>query len=143
MKKIVPFHPEIVMRREIRKKLKQQRQGFLSYSQCKNTGNCEVFALHPNARIRNISNCKAFCVTHNAIKTKCTTFQNIDQVMVWVQFCHHILCMIFQKKCFSCYIILADQCPLSDCFYFLRYWAICVLKLFDSQSLMSRILKLT
>ena len=33
-------------------------------------------------------------------------------------FLHHILCMIFQEKCFS----LNNQIPLSDCIYFLRYW---------------------
>ena len=24
-------------------------------------------------------------------------------------FLHHILCMIFQEECFSCYILLTDQ----------------------------------
>ena len=28
--------------------------------------------------------------------------------------------MIFQKKCFSCYILLTDQISLSDCIYFLE-----------------------
>ena len=32
----------------------------------------------------------------------------------------------FQEKCFSCYVLLTDQISLSDCLYFLRYWAICV-----------------
>ena len=36
----------------------------------------------------------------------------------------------FWKKNFSCYILLTDQISLSDCLYFLRYWAICVLQLF-------------
>ena len=31
--------------------------------------------------------------------------------------------MIFQEKCFSCDIILADRISLSDCLYFLKYWA--------------------
>ena len=35
--------------------------------------------------------------------------------------------IIFDKKCFSCYILLTDQISLSDCLYFSRYWAICVL----------------
>ena len=34
--------------------------------------------------------------------------------------------MIFQEKCFPCYILLTDRISLSDCLYFLRYWAICV-----------------
>ena len=34
------------------------------------------------------------------------------------------------KKCFACYIILTDQISLSNCLYFSRYWAICVLQLF-------------
>ena len=43
------------------------------------------------------------------------------------------LCMFFQEKCFSCFmfhILLADQVLLCDCFYFLRYWTICVSQLF-------------
>ena len=55
----------------------------------------------------------------------------------------HILCMIFQEKCFSCCVLLTDQISLSDCFYFLRYWAICVLHLFVSEIVVSKILKLT
>ena len=35
-------------------------------------------------------------------------------------FLHHILCMIFQEKCFSSYMLLADQISLPDCLYFLR-----------------------
>ena len=35
--------------------------------------------------------------------------------------------MIFQQKCFSCYILLTDQVSLPDRLNFLRYWAICVL----------------
>ena len=35
-----------------------------------------------------------------------------------------------KEKYFSCYILLTDQISLSDCLYFLRYWAICVLHLF-------------
>ena len=40
---------------------------------------------------------------------------------------HDILCKIFQEKCFLCYILLTDSISLSDCLYFLRYWAICIL----------------
>ena len=43
-----------------------------------------------------------------------------------------VLCMIFQEKCFSCYILLTDHNSLPDCLYFLRYWAICLLQLFVS-----------
>ena len=39
----------------------------------------------------------------------------------------------FSKICFSCYILLTDQIPLSDCLYFSRYWEICVLQLFVNQ----------
>ena len=31
------------------------------------------------------------------------------------QFLEHILCMILQEKCFSCYILLTDQILLADC----------------------------
>ena len=33
----------------------------------------------------------------------------IFQIRIWEQFLQHILCMIFQKKCSSCYILLTDQ----------------------------------
>ena len=36
----------------------------------------------------------------------------------------------FSRKYFSCCILLADEISLPDCFYFLRYWAICVWQLF-------------
>ena len=38
---------------------------------------------------------------------------------------------------FSCYILLTDQILLSDCLYFLRYWAICALQLFVNQAVTS------
>ena len=41
------------------------------------------------------------------------------------------------KKCFTYYILLTDQISFSDCPYFLRYWAICVLQLFVNQAVMS------
>ena len=34
---------------------------------------------------------------------------------VWEYYLHYILCMIFQKMCFSCYILLTEQISLSDC----------------------------
>ena len=48
----------------------------------------------------------------------------IFQIRVWEQFLQHILCMIFQQKCSSCYILLTDQISLPGCLYFLRYWEI-------------------
>ena len=58
---------------------------------------------------------------------------------VWEQFLQHILCMIFQQKCSSCYVLLTDQTSLSGCYYFLRY----VLQLLVIQAVTSWILKLT
>ena len=64
------------------------------------------------------------------IKTNCIKFQTIElkicsilifQKSVWDQFLHHILCVIFQEKCFSCYILLTDQTSLSDC---LKFWIV-------------------
>ena len=49
----------------------------------------------------------------------------------------------FQEKCYSCQILLTDQISLSDCLYFSRYWAICVLQLFVNQAVTSENLKLT
>ena len=39
-------------------------------------------------------------------------------------------CMIFEEKCFSCYILLTDQISFSGCLYFVRYWGIYILQLF-------------
>ena len=50
--------------------------------------------------------------------------------------------MIFQEKSFSCYNLLTGQIAMSDFFYFLRHWAICVWKLFVSHIETSYILKL-
>ena len=61
----------------------------------------------------------------------------IFQKRVWDYSLHHILCMIFQEKCFSCCIVLTDQISLSDCLYLLRYWSVCVLKLFVNQAVTS------
>ena len=49
----------------------------------------------------------------------------------------------FQEKWFSCCILLTDQISLSDCLFFLKYWAICVLRLFLKQAVTSYNLKLT
>ena len=85
-------------------------------------------------------------------KNDCVKLQTIDseicsisifQKRVWDQFLHHILCMIFQEKCFSCYILLTDQISLPDCLYFSRYWVICGLQLFVNQVVTSQNLKLT
>ena len=57
----------------------------------------------------------------------------IFQKRNWEQFLHHILCINFQEKYFSCCILLTDQISLSDCLFFLRYWSICVLQLFVNQ----------
>ena len=43
----------------------------------------------------------------------------------------------FQETCFSCYILLTNQILLSDCLYFSRYWAICVVPLFLNQAMTS------
>ena len=47
------------------------------------------------------------------------------------------ICMVFQEKCFSCYILLTNQISLSDCLFFSRSWAICVLQLFVNQTVTS------
>ena len=49
----------------------------------------------------------------------------------------------FQEKYFLCYILLTDQIYLSDCLYFLKYWAICVSQLFVNRAVTSWNLKLT
>ena len=88
----------------------------------------------------------------HTIETNCLKLCTIDpeicsilifQIRVWEQFLQHILCMIFQHKCPSCYILLTDQTSLPGCLYFLRYWVICVLQLFVIQVVTSWISKLT
>ena len=90
-----------------------------------------------------------YSTTRHTIKTKCLKLQTIDseicsilifQKMVWEQFLHHILCMIFQGKCFSCYVLLSDEMSIPDLLYFLRYWLIYVLQLFVNQVVTSSIL---
>ena len=90
--------------------------------------------------------------TWHTIKTSCIKLQAIDleicstlsfQKRVQEQFLYHILCMIFQQKCFSCYILLTEQISLSNYVYFLRYWTIYVLQLFVNQGVASKILTLT
>ena len=49
----------------------------------------------------------------------------------------------FSRKMFSSYVLSADQISLPDCLYFLRYWSICVLRLFTKQVVTSEILEST
>ena len=88
----------------------------------------------------------------HTIETNCLKLHTIDteicsilifQLRAWEWFLQHILCMVFQQKSSSCYILLTDQISLPDCLYFLRYWAICVLQLFVNQAVTSWVLKLT
>ena len=90
--------------------------------------------------------------TWHTIKTNSMRFQTIDpeicsilifQEKVQVQFLRHILCLIFQEKCFSFDILLFDQISLSHCLYFSRHWAISVYQLFVNQAVTSQNLKLT
>ena len=39
----------------------------------------------------------------------------------------------FCEGCFSYYTLLTDEISLPDCLYLLRYWSICILKLFVNQ----------
>ena len=88
----------------------------------------------------------------HTIETNCLKLYSIDpeiwsnlifQKRVWEQFLQHILCMIFQQKYSSCYILLTEQISLPGCLYFLRYWTIFVLQLFIIEVVTSWILKLT
>ena len=89
--------------------------------------------------------------TWNTIKKNCVKLQTmypetcsilIFQKRIWEQFLHHILCMNFQEKCFSCYVLFTDQISSPDCIYFFKYWAVCILQLFASQFVTLQILKL-
>ena len=82
-------------------------------------------------------------------ETNCLKLYTIDreicqilifQIRVWEQCLQHILCMIFQQKCSSFYILLTDEISLPGCLYFLRYWAICALQLFVNQVVTSYII---
>ena len=75
--------------------------------------------------------------TWHTIKTDCTKLliRTVDQEIcsfdflengLGTSFPHHVLCMNFQEKCFSHYILLTEQILLSDYLYVLIYWAICV-----------------
>ena len=69
-------------------------------------------------------------------------FQKIKRGLELVSL-HHFLHIIFEEKSFTCYILLIDQVSLCNCFYFVRYWSICVLQLFVDQGVTSWILKLS
>ena len=62
---------------------------------------------------------------------------------VWQELLHHILCIIFEEKYLSCYILLTYQISLSDCLELLRYWTIVYCNGFFSQVATSYMLKLT
>ena len=49
----------------------------------------------------------------------------------------HFLCDFSRKMFFVLHSIITDHICLSDCLYFSRYWAICVLQLFVDQDMMS------
>ena len=49
---------------------------------------------------------------------------NFYTLRFWDWSFHHILCMIFQEKYFSFYILSTDQILLSGSLYLLRYWTI-------------------
>ena len=66
----------------------------------------------------------AFNLAYN--KTNCTKLQMIDPEIcsiliflkrVWKQFLRHILCMVFQEKCCSYYILLTDEISFPDCWH--------------------------
>ena len=38
----------------------------------------------------------------------------------------HVVHYCSKQNFLSCYVLITDQILLSDCFYFLRYWAICI-----------------
>ena len=44
---------------------------------------------------------------------------------------------VYDFLCFLYYILLTDQISLSDCCYFMRYWAVCVLQVFVNQNVTS------
>ena len=55
----------------------------------------------------------------------------------------HLMYGVSRKISLMSLILLTDQISLSDCFYFSRYWAICILQLFVNQAMTPLNLKLT
>ena len=84
----------------------------------------------------------------NTLKLSCTSLAYLildifkKQKEVWNQFPCLIFCIVFKGRYFPCCTLLLDGVSLSGCFYVLRYWEICVLQLFVSEVVTSRILKL-
>ena len=63
-------------------------------------------------------------LTWHTIKTNCIKLQTVDPEICSIfifqkrfreQLLHHILSIIFQEKCLSCFILLTGQISLSDC----------------------------
>ena len=48
----------------------------------------------------------------------------------------YVIYMLYMLRCYT-YALLTDQISLADRLYFLKYWASCVLHLFNVQSVTS------
>ena len=87
-------------------------------------------------------------LTWHTIKTRCKTLGKWSKIRSILEkdletvFPPHFV-YDFLQKWFSCYTRLTGIIQLFGCLYFLRYWAISGLKLFDSQVVTSWIIKLT
>ena len=82
---------------------------------------------------------KTNCINSKAIDLEiCSILIFLEKGLGIVSLAHFVY--NFSRKMFSCYTLLTDQISLSDCFFFFRYWSICVLKLFLNQVVTSSIL---
>ena len=82
-----------------------------------------LYLLHTKLRVnRNILKLSWRSLAFNSYKAFLK-----KQKEVWNQCPCLIFSMILEEKYLSWYTLLTDQISLSGCFYFVRYWGICVL----------------
>ena len=84
---------------------------------------------------------RPFAVADHLLLPHIKQFKKIKRGLELVSLPHFL--HNFLEKFFSCYILITDQVSQSSCLYFVRYWTICVMKLFVNQVVTSRIFKLT
>ena len=84
---------------------------------------------------------RPFAVADHLLLPHIKQFKKIKRGLELVSLPHFL--HNFLEKFFFCYILITDQVSQSSCLYFVRYWTICVMKLFVNQVVTSRIFKLT
>ena len=87
---------------------------------------CSLFLLNPKG-YRNLLKLSCFQLLCNHLFLP--HFKHIKKNKKRFESACLIFWITFEENFFSCYNLFMDHVSLPGCFYFLRYWAICVLQL--------------